>query len=123
MRENFKKLKDVRSSFTGIFVRFGTKSGWQGLVKTILLQTIKDNQGKLITDHLWFNLTKSFEKLDLKEGDIVRFEARVKEYYKGYNGYREDMDKTIELDYKLSHPTKVELINEKETKQRNSTTV
>ena len=31
-------------------------------------------------------------------------------YEKGYKGYRDDVYKPIELDYKLSHPTKIEKI-------------
>jgi len=33
----------------------------------------------------------------------------IKEYYKGYAGYKEEVqwEKPIEQDYKLSHPTKI----------------
>jgi hypothetical protein len=110
VRKNLKQLEEVRTSFTGVFVRFGTKSGWKGLVDTVLLKAIKNDQGRLMTDHLWFNKTKGFEKVELQEGDVVRFDARVKEYEKGYKGYREDVCKSIEIDYKLSHPTRIEKI-------------
>ena len=48
-----------------------------------------------------------FERIDLREGDRVEFCARVKEYEKGYAGRRDDVYKPVEIDYKLSHPTRV----------------
>ena len=95
----------------------GEKTNFKGyLEKTILLSNVHfANQKSILTDHLWFNLTKEFAKIDLKEGDIVSFHARVKEYLKGYKGHRYDDEEymnehPIEKDYKLSHPTKVKLI-------------
>ena len=105
------QLNGVRRRFTGTFVRMGTKHGWKGCVEnTILLKDIKDSFGKIVCDHLWFNLTKEFGSLTLKEGTVVSFDARVKSYYKGYQGYREDVDKPVEMDFKLSHPTKVQVV-------------
>ena len=98
-------MNEVRKRFRGTFERFGTKTGWQGReVITLLLKNIMDlsNQQE-ITDHLWFTYTKRFQEVNLKEGNIIEFDARVKEYWKGY---RED----IEKDYKLSHPTKIFII-------------
>ena len=74
----------------------------------------KKCRNKLVSEHLWFNLIKSFEKLDLRENDIVQFDARVKKYEKGYKGYRDDVYKPIETDYKLSHPTKIKIIKEQQ---------
>lgn len=108
MRKELKKIDDVRDTFTATFVRFGTKNGWNGNVeKTILLKDIKDKMGKIVAGHLWFNYTKGFYMLILNEGDVVKFNARVKEYTKGYFGHRDDVYKPIEYDYKLSHPTKI----------------
>jgi hypothetical protein len=101
-------LNDVRATFRGTFVRYGTKKGWKGYPeKTILLKEIKDATGKIVTDHLWFNCTVGFNKLILNEGDAVEFNARVKDYIKGYRGYREEVYKPVEVDYRLSHPTKI----------------
>ncbi|MGO9387796.1 MAG: hypothetical protein ACLPWD_07100 [Methanobacterium sp.] len=91
---------EVRDTFIGTFERMGSKNGWFNQ-RTVLLKDIKNNEGKIITDHLWFNLTKGFQKLHLREGDIIQFDARVKAYVKGYN----KIDKKI--DYKLSYPTKL----------------
>ena len=105
------KLNGERRRFVGVFVRLGTKNGWKGrTLTTVLLKDIKDANGRLICDHLWFNLTKEFGSLTLKEGTVIGFDARVKCYYKGYQGYREDVDKPVEMDFKLSHPTKVQVV-------------
>jgi hypothetical protein len=116
MRQELRKLNEVRATFKAIFVRFGTKNGWNGKVeKTVLLKDIKGTDGRIITDHLWFNCTNGFNILILNEGDEVIFDARVKEYYKGYKGYRDDVyDKPIEKDYRLSHPTKIRKVEIKQ---------
>ncbi len=104
------QIEDVRSVFTGTFIRFGEKSGYRGPVATVLLKDVRDESGKRLTGHLWFNLTKGFGALDMEEGDTIEFRARVKQYTKGYNGRREDVYVPIATDYKLSHPTKIRKI-------------
>lgn len=115
MRKELAKIENVRDTFSGTFIRFGTKNGYKGTITTILLNSIRDKSGKIVTDHIWFVLTKGFAALNLKEGNIVEFRARVKEYVKGYKGYNEEkaMDAPLELDYKLSHPSKVCIKKEK----------
>lgn len=112
MRKELEKIEDIRDIFTGTFERFGIKNGWAGQEETVLLKDIKDKNDKIVTNHLWFNLTKGFKKLDLQPGDAIQFCARVKEYEKGYKGYRDDVCKPIEYDYKLSYPTKIKKIEE-----------
>ena len=103
MRRQLQKINDVRASFSGTYVRSGIKTGWKGrLEATVLLKDVKDKNGKIVTDHLWFNMTMGFASLTLKEGDIVQFDARVKPYQKFDREYG-----IREIDYKLSHPTKV----------------
>ncbi len=112
MRHALKQLDDgVRRRFSGTFVRFGEKLGWKGrTLTTLLLKDIRDANNKLVCDHLWFNLTKEFDNLTLTEGTVVSFDARVKQYYKGYQGYREDVDKPVERDLRLANPTKVQVV-------------
>lgn len=111
MRQALKQLNGKRRRFTGTFVRLGKKSGWKGTtLTTILLKEIKDAFGMIVCDHIWFNMTKEFGNLVLKEGAIIGFDARIKEYYKGYQGYREDIDKPVERDFRLANPTKVQVI-------------
>lgn len=113
MRKKLGTMNGNRASFTGTFVRMGTKKGWRGDVDfTILLKDIKDESQQIVCNHLWFNYTKGFEDVgNLEEGYILSFSARVKEYEKGYFGRREDVYKPSEIDYKLSHPTKIRKIN------------
>lgn len=114
MRSGLKKLQDVRKTFISIFERYGTKTNWHGFPEeTILLTDIKDTNGKKVTDHIWFSMTKGFGKLGkLKKGDMIQFDARVKEYVKGYKGYREETqwESPIENDYKLNNPTKIKVL-------------
>lgn len=111
MRFELSKIEDQRATFTGEFVRLGIKGGWKGTIDTILLKNIKDIGGRPITNHLWFNYTKGFKSLgDLKEGNLIQFDGRSKAYLKGYKGRRIDVYKPFELDFKLSHPTKIKLL-------------
>lgn len=110
VRRELEKINEVRKSFIGRFDRFGIKLGkYSG--KTVLLldvyhatrisnSFIREDR---VTDHLWFNLTKQFESLNLVKGDMVLFDARVKEYRKG--SIRREIP--VSYDYKLSHPYKL----------------
>ena len=111
MRELLKEIKNVRATFTAEFVRYGTKSGYVSNIETLLFKNVKDLEGKLLTDHIWFTTNKSFDKLKLNVGECIKFDARVKNYEKGYKGYREDVYIPIAQDFKLSHPTKIIKIN------------
>lgn len=117
LRTGLKQINEERKTFSGIFKRYGTKSGWNGFPeRTILLINIiniKDSN-HIVTDHCWFTLTKQFEELgDLIQGDIIQFDARVKEYIKGWQGHKAEEygENSCEIDYKLSHPTKIKKIN------------
>lgn len=99
-RKELAKNGEIRDTFIGTFERLGSKNGWYRQ-KTVLLINIKNKQNKIVTGHLWFNLTKGFQKLHMRKGDKIQFNARVKAYVKGYN----KNDKKI--DYKLSYPTKL----------------
>jgi len=110
-RTKLAKINGVRDTFTGTFVRFGTKRGWQGVEEdTVLLRNIKNKSGKIVTKHLWFNLTQGFEDLgEINEGDLIQFDARAKPYMKGYVNNRHSIDNS-RVDYHLSHPTQIELL-------------
>ena len=113
MREALEAINEYRGTFTGIFERRGKKKSFGYKKETLLLIEVTDESGNKMTDHLWFNLTKGFQSLNLSPGDIVQFNARVKTYEKGYKGRRSNINKKIELDYKLSHPTKLSVIGNK----------
>jgi len=114
LRKDLEKFHEQRKRFTGTFEEFGKKRGWKGRTAiTVLLVDIKDSTGKVVTDHLWMNHTKGFQALgDLQEGDVIAFDARVKTYWKGYMGHRDDLEheRPIEQDYKLSHPNNFRII-------------
>ena len=113
IRKRLAKAEGQRKKFQAIFSRFGKKINYKGYSEeTLLFVNITDIETKtVVADHLWFSLTKGFEKLELKEGTTVGFEARVKEYTKGYvnSKYRINNRKS---DYKLSNPTKIQLVKE-----------
>lgn len=102
-RSELKAIFGQRLRFSGTFERYGTKHAYQGRgpdLTTVLLKDVKTAaDGKVVTDHLWFNLTVEFDDADLQEGDVVSFDARVDSYTKGLEGYG--------YDYKLSRPTRV----------------
>ena len=99
MRIELEKHNGKRLKFTGTFSRFGTKTFGLHESATILLLNIHNQNKTITTDHLWFNKTNRFAELNLKEGDIVEFEARITPYIKGY--FHD------ELDFKLNYPTKI----------------
>lgn len=106
MREELKKKFGSRERFKGTFDKYSLKSSYKGLPKeTLLLTDVQTIGERHITDHLWFNHTKGFKELGtLYRGDVISFDARVRPYEKGY--IRDEWD-IKELDYKLSHPTKL----------------
>jgi hypothetical protein len=121
MRNNLSKINGTRARFEGTFVRFGSKKNWNGYPEpTILLKEVKSlTNGEIMTDHLWFKCGKRFDSLHLKENDIVRFDARVSSYEKGYKGYRDIDDyKPIETDYRLSFPTNMTKVSNNSEIQR-----
>lgn len=117
MREELKAINNVRATFQGTVVRFGTKPAFKGApIKTVLIRDVKDKHGTIMTDHLWFVVGIQFEKLNLIPGDVIGFDARVSKYRKGYRGRRDDDDyydnrPPPSIDYRLSHPTKVRKIS------------
>lgn len=113
MRNELRNIgSNERYTFSALFVRFGMKNGYVGPIETVLLSNVCDEAGNLITDHLWFNKTKGFAKLDLIKDDIVSFNARVSSYQKGYKGYNFEkrLNCPIENDYKLSYPTHIQIL-------------
>jgi hypothetical protein len=114
MRTTLAKDLGERKRFKGIFVRIGKKTNYKGYSEdTILLQNIIDVSENLqVADHIWFTFSKVFEEAGIREGDLIAFDARVKDYKKGYVNKALNMRKR-KTDFKLSHPTKVEIIERK----------
>jgi hypothetical protein len=112
VRKDLVKEIGTRKKFTAIYSRMGKKVNYKGYSEeTILLKNIIDVEtNKVVTDHVWFSYTKGFEKLALTEGVTIEFEARVKEYKKGYVNKLYKINNSA-TDYKLSHPTKIKIIS------------
>jgi hypothetical protein len=85
--------------FTATIDRFGRRNLHRidkDVVWTILLNNITDRDGNIVADHLWLNLNKEFDKLNIREGDRVEFSAKVIEYYK--QNHRASKEKDYKLD-------------------------
>jgi hypothetical protein len=113
MRKELAKEEGVRKKFIATFSRFGKKTNFKGYSEETLLLTniIDTNTNQIIADHVWFTLTKGFEALQLTPGNVVEFEARVKEYSKGYVNRRYKINNQSK-DFKLSNPTKIKLVKQ-----------
>lgn len=80
-------------------VRFGTKSAFRGPdLRTVLFaNVVRCDTGATVTDHIWFTVGITLDRLALNPGDYVEFDARVTVYRKGL--YHD------EFDFRLSRPT------------------
>jgi hypothetical protein len=110
MRFKLAQYNGKRRRFEGTFDRFGSKPAFKGpaLRTLILLNVVDVYTREEVCDHLWFTVGKRLDSLDLKEGDVIRFDARVTRYWKGY--VRRDEDNR-EIDYRLSFPNKFIKLN------------
>lgn len=108
IRKKLAAERGQRKRFQAVFSRFGKKVNYKGHSETtILLIDIVDTETKIrVTDHAWFSYTKGFESINLEEGMHLQFDARVKEYKKGYVNKKIGVNNR-KTDYKLSHPTKI----------------
>lgn len=111
MRTELKKIgTDERHRFYATFEKFGWKNDYKYPKRTLLFKNVTDINGKIVTDHLWFNMIKTFEVLKLDPGDVIEFNARVKDYEKGYKGRKEGIYCPISTDYKLSYPSNAKIV-------------
>ena len=108
MRKSLALEQDNRKKFKATFERLGKKTNYKGYSEdTILLKNIIDIEtNRVVADHLWFRYTKGFEAITLTDGVLLEFEARVKEYKKGYVNRALHINNS-KTDFKLSHPTKI----------------
>ncbi|MCX8492034.1 MAG: hypothetical protein ORN54_13310 [Cyclobacteriaceae bacterium] len=110
MRKKLAEEAGIRKTFRGVFSRFGKKVNYKGYSEeTVLIEHIVDDEkNEVMCDHIWFSLTKGFEKIKLTKGDVLQFDARIKGYQKGYKNSTLKINNTIK-DFKLSHPTNISL--------------
>ncbi|HRI79242.1 MAG TPA: hypothetical protein PLR06_06875 [Cyclobacteriaceae bacterium] len=112
MRLRLSSLEGQRKIFRATFSKFGKKINYKGYSESTLLLTdvVESETNTRLTDHVWFSYTRGFEDAGIKEGDTLEFEARVKEYKKGYANKKYNINNKT-ADFKLSHPTKIVVIN------------
>ena len=113
-REKLAAIDGQRMRFTATVERFGTKRAFRGPdLATILLRDVRRaDSNQIVTDHLWF--TQGRWSAALRAGQRFAFDARVDTYIKGYRGYRDIYDRPPELDWHLTRPTRVEIIDSHE---------
>jgi len=112
MRDQLKTVNGKRIVVFGIVGRFGKKSAYKGPpIQTICLIDLVDKNNVPVCDHIWIVVGKQVAGLNLSVGDKICFEGRVKEYWKGYKGNRDDVYSLVTKDYKLSNPTKFLKLN------------
>ena len=110
---------DKRYTFTAIVEKFSLKNGFHNLpLRTVLLTNVKHEE-KLVADHVWLTCGRRIYSAILIPGDLIQFDARIKEYEKGYKGRREDVYKPISRDYCLSYPTKIKVLTRGYKKESN----
>ena len=111
MRNELKRIgSEERHTFTAVVEKFSLKNGFRGLpLRTILLTSVKCGE-EYVANHVWLTCGKRFYSAILLPGDLIQFDARIKEYEKGYKGKREDVYKPIKKDFCLSYPTKIKVL-------------
>lgn len=110
MRKKLAEEGGIRKKFRGVFSRLGKKVNYKGYSEeTVLIEHVVDDEtNEIMCDHIWFSLTKGFAKLKLTKDDVLQFDARIKEYQKGYKNSTYKINNTTK-DFKLSHPTNISL--------------
>ena len=114
VRKRLRQMDGKRLRFRATFARYGKKSYGLHESDTLLLRdVVLADTGELVADHIWFTRTKCWQKLNLTEGDLVEFDARIKSYRAGYQGRREEAasNNPPRWDYKLAWPTDVRLVS------------
>ena len=111
MRKELAALAGERKKFRATFSRLGKKINYNGYSEdTILLTEVLDIEtNQIVAGHVWFTYSKAFESVQLTEGTVIEFEARIKEYAKGYVNKRARIDNKVK-DFKLSHPTRIKKV-------------
>lgn len=111
MRESLKNGTDELQTFTASFDHLALKridrieKGHRKLTPTICLKNLRDEEGNLVSDHVWLNYDTAFRKLGiLQKNDQILFRSRSKKYHKGI--YKE------KVDYKIAQPRKVKLLTQ-----------
>lgn len=74
--------------------------------RTVLLVWLTDAEGNWLRDHQWADYEGAFADAQVREGDIVEFEARIEEYMRESLGDGHEME-PVGIGYKLEGVTGV----------------
>lgn len=111
MREKLKEIVGERITVEATIERFGKRNPFVGKekIQTILLKNVRSvTTGDELTTHLWIDRGKRWA--GVTTDCVVRFDARVAAYTKGYRGSGGDPRRPISVDYRLSYPTRIEIV-------------
>lgn len=98
-----------RTRFTATITRLGKKNNFKGPpAETVLLTNIRNEDGTLLTDHLWFTIGKTLAIVFNNVGKNIAFDARITTYSKGHKGL--PILKVQTTDFKLSNPTNIVIL-------------
>lgn len=117
------QLKDLgsrdRHTFIATFERYGKKPGWFTPGNTALFKNVKlTDSEEILTDHIWLTVGKQlFELGELKQGDIIQFNARVGEYFHKFFDKDYMFEPEYSLDFRLYRANKLVVLN-REVKTR-----
>ncbi|WP_127848344.1 hypothetical protein [Lacticaseibacillus hulanensis] len=110
MRRNIQNIDTTTPhTYSGFFNRTGYKvnrdeDGIEEYAPTLLITNVKDDTGRLLTDHLWFDYSADFKALgQLKSGELLKFDALATTYMKGRPGEHHK-------DFQLTDPTNISLV-------------
>lgn len=101
--------------FTGKVHKISLQKNAKNKKQTVCISNICNRSGEFITNHIWF-LANDFH-IDLNEGDVIEFTAKVSTYIKGRWKKRspDNFSKKLQVDYALKYPREVRIIkNHKE---------
>jgi hypothetical protein len=108
MRKELKARYGRRGRFHATFKKFGAqRHGEFPPTPTALFLDVRDEDGEVVADHLWFTVGDQLGRLELKPGDEVFFFARVTKYRKRNPDAIDQDDPLWVEDYRLSHPSKI----------------
>lgn len=112
MRQHLASLGTTeRYWFTGIFERYGYRTGAERVEPTILLTSVRLADKQLVATQSWFKLSKGFRDLgELRPGDKLKFSGRVAPYIEDYRSVATTDFSTSSVNYRIGYPSKIKLV-------------
>lgn len=122
MRNELRAYEGQRMVFTGVVCRIGSRRPFRGSRKklsTILLRDVKNEEGEIITDHIWLDLTPPFVVVHPRYGDIIKFTGVVESYVRGISSIHNFYNTgKMSLDYTIHHINDISVIDKLSNEDR-----